>query len=157
MSGKPRTNMKRFWERVDMTGECWNWTGFKDRRGYGMLRFNGGKQLAHRLAFLFTFGTIPDGMFVLHKCDNPSCVNPKHLWLGTQQDNIEDAVRKGRISKASRNCGELCANSKLREEDIMMIRARYFLGEKQVDLAMEYEVDRSTISYAVTGRNWKGA
>ena len=160
--GKPRTNMKRFWERVDMTGDCWNWTGFRaDSRygqdnGYGLIRFCGHKQLAHRLAYLFTFGTIPIGMHVLHKCDNPACCNPAHLWLGTADDNMKDASKKGRISKVSRNAGEKCAAHKLTEDYVKVIKARNFLGETQLELALGYGVNPSTISYAISGRTWGG-
>jgi len=152
--GRSRTNMKRFWKRVDTTGDCWNWQGFKNADGYGLLRFNGGKHLAHRLAFLFAFGTVPDGACVLHHCDNPSCCKPGHLWLGNQEDNARDAIQKGRFSHASRNVGERNGLAKLTKEDIKMIRARYSQGELQHKLGEEYGVSQSAISLVVNGRRW---
>ena len=89
--------MKRFWDKVDvgLDDECWNWTAFK-RAGYGRFRFNGKIYDAHRFAWLLMNGEIPDGMVVLHSCDNPSCCNLKHLSLGTQKENVADCIEKGR-------------------------------------------------------------
>lgn len=89
--------MKRFWDKVDvgLDDECWNWTAFK-RAGYGRFRFNGKSLLAHRMAWLLMNGEIPDGMVVMHSCDNPSCCNLKHLSLGTQKENVEDMAMKKR-------------------------------------------------------------
>ena len=93
----------RFWNRLDKGGNCWNWQGGKDRPdGYGCLHYaDNGKRhslKAHRVSWVIHNGPIPDGLWVLHKCDNPSCVNPNHLFLGTRQDNMLDAASKGRIS-----------------------------------------------------------
>jgi len=88
--------MKRFWDKVEKTDGCWLWTASKSEDGYGYFRFDGGMRKAHRMSWLFTNGEIPEGMFVCHSCDNPSCVNPEHLWLGTNQDNQDDMNEKGR-------------------------------------------------------------
>ena len=88
--------MQRFWDKVEKTDGCWVWTASKNRQGYGYFRFDGKMRKAHRMAWLFAIGEIPEGMMVCHSCDNPSCVNPEHLWLGTGQDNMDDMNTKGR-------------------------------------------------------------
>lgn len=91
---------KRFWHRVVKSEGCWEWSGARFPRGYGhvQLRVLGPPDeiYAHRAAWRFTFGPIPDGLFVCHHCDNPPCVRPDHLFLGTAQDNVHDSQRKGR-------------------------------------------------------------
>jgi hypothetical protein len=91
--------MKRFWAKVDVKDEdeCWLWLGGVTYRGYGHSRLNGRQMGAHRAAWILTFGPIPDGLLVLHKCDVPKCCNPKHLFLGTHRDNLVDAQQKGRF------------------------------------------------------------
>jgi hypothetical protein len=88
----------RFWKKVEKTNDCWWWTGARDERGYG--RFSIGRsqasRLAHRVAWLFSGGTLEGEALLLHRCDNPSCVRPSHLFVGTQVDNMRDANRKGR-------------------------------------------------------------
>lgn len=91
------------WERVHKTRRCWLWMGRKDPTGYGRVTFDRKQQLAHRLIFTWVVGEIPDGMHVLHRCDNPPCVNPDHLFLGTNQDNVDDKMSKGRHKGKNRN------------------------------------------------------
>ena len=89
----------RFWERVDKTGDCWLWTGSLNATGYGTIGKGGrgnGIYLAHRVSFELHHGPIPDGLFVIHSCDNPPCVNPAHLRAGTSRDNMQDAISRGR-------------------------------------------------------------
>lgn len=95
------TNKERFWSKVDFSYECWVWTGTK-AGGYGRFYLNRRMMPAHRYSWTETSGPIPDGLMVLHKCDNPSCVRPDHLFLGTQSDNMLDASAKNRIHRATR-------------------------------------------------------
>lgn len=87
-----------------MTSGCIEWQGYKNELGYGRRRFNGTKQLVHRMVFELTHEgmPIPFGLLVCHRCDNPSCVNPAHLFLGTQKDNIRDSINKGRTNPSQR-------------------------------------------------------
>jgi hypothetical protein len=94
-SGNP---VDRFWEKVDKSGDCWLWTGHRGCKGYGAAWAEGRHQAAHRVSWELAFGAIPDGLHVLHHCDNPPCVNPDHLWLGTNSDNQRDCVAKGRAN-----------------------------------------------------------
>ena len=112
--------MKRFWSKVDKSGDCWEWTGGKNRKGYGNIRVNGKTVSAHRLSYFLSNGDIPDGLFVCHTCDNPGCVNPKHLWTGTVSDNAKDMYRKGRGPDF---VGEKNPRAKLNPDDIKWIRA----------------------------------
>jgi len=96
-----QTYEERFWSRVDKSDDCWEWTRGKFTSGYGSVYFKGKRVQTHRVSWVLTFGEIPEhdsyhGMCVLHKCDNPGCVNPDHLFLGTQQDNITDMIHKHR-------------------------------------------------------------
>jgi hypothetical protein len=87
----------RFWSHVNWTDYCWTWMGAADRDGYGRFHVPRGEtDTAHRVAWRLTFGPIPDGLQVLHKCDNPPCVRPDHLYVGTNEDNVRDKVERGR-------------------------------------------------------------
>ena len=98
----------RFWSKANDTGYCWEWQGSKNNDGYGHFKIHGGHITASRIAYQLINGDIPDGLQVLHKCDNPSCVNPSHLFVGTVQDNMNDMIMKGRnraLGKSSRYHG----------------------------------------------------
>lgn len=102
-AGRPRTPIEeRFWPKTKKVGDCLEWQGVRGKAGYGKTGAGGrgGKTLlTHRLAWELTNGPIPEGMCVCHTCDNPPCVNPDHLWLGTHDDNMRDKVAKGRSRK----------------------------------------------------------
>src|SRR5687768_2088481 len=128
----------RFWEKVDKRSpnECWNWVAAREHFGYGRVRFAHTHLLAHRVSWELTFGLIPHGQFVLHRCDNPSCVNPAHLFLGSTADNVTDRNRKNR---QARQKGEKNGGSKLTIAQIQEIRARHAQGNITVlALAKEF-------------------
>ena len=88
--------IKRFWDKVDTSGDCWEWIASCDSNGYGHMFVNEHIRQSHRLSWEISNGKIPDGMYVCHHCDNPKCVNPSHLFLGSNGDNVRDAFNKGR-------------------------------------------------------------
>ena len=98
MPRKPRNTPETFWNYVNVTTpeQCWNWIPRVDRDGYGRWKIAGKRYGSHRLAYTFTKGPIAEGLVVCHSCDNPSCCNPDHLFVGTQLDNIKDMDAKGR-------------------------------------------------------------
>lgn len=145
---------ERFWEKVDKKGkdECWNWKGGKDSHGYGEFYYNKAMTIVqvHRLSWIVNNGDIPDGLYVLHSCDNPACVNPKHLFLGTHQDNMKDKVHKGRQST-----GEDCYNAKLTYEKVKELRDEYINGVRIEELSMKYGISTSGICDVVHNKRWK--
>ena len=90
-----RSLIDRFWEKVDKSSECWNWLGVKSK-GYGQIKVNGKHRYAHRISWDLHYGVYLGNLDILHSCDNPSCVNPKHLSLGTHKENMADRDKKGR-------------------------------------------------------------
>lgn len=151
---------ERFWEKVQVgaPSECWEWTGTKaSRLPYGLFRTSkdpaDSPQGAHRVAWRLTYGAIPSEMFVCHRCDNPSCVNPDHLFLGTPADNLVDMRAKGRGPKPLR--GDANPNAALSEASVRDIRDRVQGGTTQTALATEYNVSKQTVSLIVRRLRWK--
>jgi hypothetical protein len=146
------TALDRFEMKVEKIpfDTCWWWTACKNADGYGTFWYDGKVRGAHIAAYLLFRGTISIGQRVLHKCDNPSCVNPRHLWLGTQQENIRDCVSKNRQAKGFRK-----ANCKLTPESVLCIRKDRKLGMRYKDLANKYGVTVGAIQQVIIGRNWK--
>lgn len=156
---------KRFWSRVQKSETCWTWTGAATNAGYGKIYLSGRIELAHRALWMTTVGPIPDGMFVLHRCDNPRCVRPSHLFLGTHQDNVDDMRAKGRHQHGLRNGrytkpesilrGEANGSSKLTQFQVDEIRRRYAKGGiSQRKLADEYGVKQQAVSKIIKGLRW---
>ena len=129
---------------------CWIWDGCLNPDGYGNVIYKGKIQRAHRVMYELIKGKIPAGIFVLHKCDQPSCVNPDHLFLGTQKDNMADCVIKGRIAGGSK-----CGRAKLTENKVREIRELLNAGYKFKVLAEMYSVVTSTISDIKMGKSWR--
>ena len=150
----------RFWKKVIKNGplpascpergNCWTWTGATLPWGYGKIGEQGKTPSAHRTSWEIHFGPVPDGMFVLHYCDNPPCTNPAHLFLGSNGDNRHDSVAKHRHAYGSR-----FPQSKLTPELVRTIRRLYSASALQRDLALLMGVTQTTISSVVTRRSWK--
>lgn len=168
---------ERFWAKVKREDGCWEWTAHIDDWGYGVFRVNRKLCKAHRVSWEWENGPIPDGSLVLHRCDNPKCVRPDHLFLGTPKDNMRDASAKGRLiqqkdpSKQPRGerhgsktrpekwyAGEKHGMAVLTNAQVEEIRQRYVPRKVSAyKLAKEYGVSRSVIQRAVTGESYKDA
>jgi hypothetical protein len=133
---------------------CWEWFLMQDEDGYGVIRVDGRNRRAHRVAHEVFKGPIPDGQLVRHSCDNPPCINPAHLLTGTQQDNSDDKMERGRYRCAS---GEEHGHTTLTEEQVVSIRLLLSQRESGTSLADRFGVSRGTISNIKLGKTWKSA
>jgi hypothetical protein len=143
-------DLNRFWAKVDKSGDCWEWMAYKQPYG----QYWNGKRLvqAHRFSYELANGPIPDGLCVLHNCDNPGCVNPAHLFLGTQKDNIRDALEKGRLVNQK---GENNPRSILTEKKVLTVRAEYKTGKTSCrKLGREHGIDYKHINNIINRKNW---
>ena len=150
---RSRPMEQRFWEKVRKGTDCWEWIG-ANTRGYGVFgRFNAdGKWstiLAHRLSYEMASGRIPEGVIVCHHCDNPRCVRPEHLFLGTDKDNQVDKCAEGR------NCRGERRSKGLTDGDVRLIRTLYAEGASQPSLALRFGVARTTINDIVNLYTWR--
>ena len=143
--------ISRFWSKVNKTDSCWLWTAGTERRGYGHYWLNGKTIKAHRYSYSLTNGPIPSNMVICHTCDNPSCVNPDHLFLGTTLDNIQDRQSKNRQAKGSKS-----SKSKLNATQVLEIRNLYATTNTTCkELANKYNVSDNAIRLIIVRRNWK--
>lgn len=151
--------LDRFWGRVEKSSGCWQWCGALNTYGYGRVAWRGKSILAHRLSWMISNDSlIPAGMVVMHSCDNPACVNPDHLSLGTNQDNSDDKFRKNRMrfigpknsAKGERNAGAI-----LKEIQVREIRKRLQSGIERRELATEFGVSIYCINEIAIGKTWK--
>lgn len=148
--------LNRFWDKIDVrdNNECWEWNACTaSRGGYGILKVNGKRIRAHVLSYQIHKGEIPEGLFVCHSCDNPPCCNPTHLWLGTNQQNIKDAVDKGLlippVAKGAAN-----GNAKLNDKQLDEIRELIQNRIPNTHIARIYGVTHSMISLIKLGKAW---
>lgn len=148
------TPLERFKRLVAFgSSDCWYWIGSTDALGYG--RFLAvGESRAHRASYRLFKGDIPSGKFVMHKCDTRCCVNPDHLTIGTQADNVRDMVQKGR-ARTVPLLGERNPMAKLTAENVAEIRRRVAAGEKQKSMCAIFGVSPMTVSRAVRGETWQ--
>jgi len=150
---KTTNPIKRFWSKVDKRGddECWNWLGYKDKDGYGTFNPTSKKLIkAHRFAYTLTYGEIKSGQCICHKCDNPPCCNPEHLFIGTFTDNDADRDKKGRQAY-----GERSGRTNFTTNDIIHIRKLRNNGMSEADIAQLFGASQTGISSIVLRRTWK--
>lgn len=148
-----------FLNYVSVQGEddCWPWLGAQNGRGYGRLEYEGKYQQAHRVSYQIYCEPIPDGYNVLHSCDNGICVNPKHLFLGSQQDNVDDMVSKNRDNFGGNRpmIGSEHPRAELNEDKVREIKRLLEEGHRHRDIAEWFNVARQTITNISTGQKWK--
>lgn len=142
---KIETIEERFWRRTNIKSDvdCWEWTNSKDEKGYGLFSIGRKTFRAHRIAYELKNGKIPKGMLVCHTCDNPSCVNPNHLFIGTNLDNCKDKILKERAMYV---CGELQGHSKITDLQVEEIRKMRVDGIKLKDIAEKFGITETTVS-----------
>lgn len=142
-------DIARFESHIDKSDSCWIWNKTVIA-GYGAFAFPSRYVRAHRVAYQIYNGDLKDGMVIMHICDNPLCVNPAHLKQVTQKENILDCHRKGRAACKKEENGR----NKLKESDIKRIRDLSESGNTQIQIAKQYGVDQSTVSYILSGKKW---
>lgn len=155
MSGRRGTLRERFEAKADRAGgpdACHLWTGWKSAKGYGQLSSGARRYKAHRLAWQMENGEIPDGMMVCHRCDNPSCVNTRHMWVGSHEENMADMILKGR---SPRSVGPRNGQAKLSSEQVAELRRRRSAGESVGALAREFGVCDRHVWMIATWRSRK--
>lgn len=168
MGRKKLSLEERFWKRVEkLPSGCWEWSGARTWSNYGLISGYGspGGMKAHRASWIVHNGPIPEGMFVCHKCDNPPCCNPDHLFLGTPKENTHDAIQKGRMCKPEKMRvtalkynirGEKHCCAKLTDLDALVIKnCATKRGVRTKDLAEWFRISESTICDIKAGRTWK--
>lgn len=143
----------RFWSKVAIKGpdECWPWTGRRSERGYGEFDYGNRPVIASRFAYVLSTGVDPGDLFVCHSCDNPPCCNPRHLWPGTQQDNMRDAALKKRVHIPGWK-GEDHPSAKLSLENVLTIRSS---AHTNADLATHYGVTPAAIYNIRERKTWR--
>lgn len=156
-----RPPRERFWENVDKTpgfgpnGDCWIWTAGCNPQGYGWFYWEGKHRLAHRASLAMASRPVPEGLLACHTCDNPPCVRPSHLFIGTYRDNNLDALRKGRKEAIKPMVGKENPRAKLSEHDVLKMREMRKAGHTYQSIANAFGVTYSPTYDAITGKHWK--
>ena len=153
----PPSNLSvRLWQKIAIAGtdDCWLWTAYRDRRGYGKIGNNGSSYLAHRIVFRLVNGDFPEHLKVCHRCDNPSCCNPNHLFLATQYDNVQDRHLKGHDAHFGLK-GTAHPLAKLSEEQVREIRKFHKLGVSESKLAIQFSISQSHVSRIIQQKEWQ--
>lgn len=145
-------DIKRFWAKVDKSGDCWLWTAGKVTRGYGAFHIKDKQIRAHRASMIIEHGGIPDGKWVLHKCNVRACVRPDHLYFGTPQDNSNDMKKAGTVVGYKK--GEAHPNTTFTADIVKYIRDEHSKGRTQLSLAAELKVSQPTIYKIVHNITW---
>ncbi len=170
-----RTLPRRFWSKVDRQegpvrpgelGPCWPWLRYRDEDGYGVTAVDRRTQQAHRVAFILSGGVLTDEKpQVLHRCDNPCCCNPDHLWAGTNNDNVADKIAKGRQASGDRTGsrmyperrprGEIHRSARLRADQVLQIRVLSRDGWNQRSIARRFDISQRQVGNIIHGRQWR--
>lgn len=145
---------KRFWAKVDKTNSCWNWTAAKGAKGYGRFKLNGKLVSPHAISYQIHNDDYDSTKDVCHKCDNPSCINPEHLFLGTRTQNVLDSIQKGRWN-GNPTKGADHPSSKLTDKDVMLIKAILKYSDLNVvQIAKMFSVSLTTIKNIRSKKRW---
>ena len=152
---KAKERFLKYVVRPENTEQCWVWTGHLKPEGYGRIKINGRFEYAHRVSYVIHVGKIPKGLWVLHHCDNPNCVNPKHLYIGNHADNMRDRTTRGRgVNQVYK--GESNPNAKLTWDNVNTIRNMYATGQyTYVQLGEIYNVGFFSIGRIIRQNYWK--
>lgn len=157
----PKDYIEKFWSKVDILrdDECWEWQGSKDQDGYGAYTISKKgfykRFKSHRVSYELTYGKFDETLCVCHKCDNRACVNPYHLWLGTNKENTRDKIKKGRL-KWGTSPGSKNGRSTLDEESVKNILFECFILKiTPTEIAKKYKVNRDMIYSIKNGKTWK--
>lgn len=152
---------KRLMRHVKKTRKCWLWTGYRNPQGYGAFLFKGKSKPAHRIMYQLTRSAIPKGLCVCHSCDNPPCVKPSHLWLGTHYENKMDSVRKGRSFLPTPpewdKSGDKNPNAKITWEIVKLVRKDFSSNPNQniSALGRTYDMNPSMVHNIIKNKQWK--
>lgn len=149
---------ERFWTKVNKNTEngCWEWVAAKVRHGYGRIMVQKKVKLTHRVSWELHNGPIPEGLHVLHRCDNPSCVRPEHLFLGNQEENMRDMVIKGRSSHSTGTNGENHYRAKITTKDVRDMRKKYSNSKTPLRVvAQEFGLSKTHVNKILLRKIWK--
>jgi hypothetical protein len=141
-------------KQIDPNTGCHNFLGFRTHQGYGKIKYKGKPYIAHRLFWIINKGEIPADKYVLHRCDNPSCFNLEHLFIGTNADNVADKVSKNRQYKPPKGKDHHRSMAKLTEQQVMEIKNLLKRGYSQADIHRDFEIKRQVVSDIALGKTW---